>query len=209
MKTEAWFCAIRRDCDAWPPCFVKLSRRRELVRASRAVLLFLCCSVLLLRADGPSPDAVTFFEMRVRPVLVRNCYQCHTESRMGNLQLDSREHVVKGGNSGPAIVPGNPEQSLLIQAVRRTHERIKMPPQGKLKDEEIADLVAWIGAGASWPATAGITVQTPEYAISPQQRAFWAFQPVHKPTLPEVRDKNWAQSPIDRFILVKLEQKGL
>ncbi len=99
-----------------------------------AVSLVVLCSVYPSRGDAASSVSSDLFEMRIRPLLARNCYACHTTSRMGGLQLDTREHVLQGGKSGPAIVPGKPDESLLIQAVRRTHERIKMPPQGKLQD---------------------------------------------------------------------------
>src|SRR5215472_10633592 len=91
-----------------------------------------------------------FFEARVRPVLVKNCFSCHTASRMGGLEMKSRESLVTGGQSGPAIVPGDPDQSLLIQAVRQTHPKLKMPPQGRLSDAEILALTAWIKSGAVW-----------------------------------------------------------
>ena len=94
-----------------------------------------------------SANSVEFFETRIRPLLAEKCFACHTQSRLGGLQIDSRETLLKGGNSGPAIVPGSPEQSLLIQAVSRTHERLKMPPQEKLRDTEIAALSDWIRAG--------------------------------------------------------------
>src|SRR5205814_4046159 len=109
-------------------------------------------------------------------------------------QVDSLDHLRKGGSSGPAIVPGKPESSLLIQAVRRTHERFKMPPQGKLSDEEIASLATWVKMGAVWPS-APATPQSAEYVITPEQRAFLAFQPVRKPAVPEGK----AKSAIDRF----------
>ena len=104
------------------------------------------CAVSLavsLYGAGPAREGDDF-ESRIRPLLVRNCYACHTSSRLGGLQLDSREHLLKGGNSGPGIVPGKPEESLLIQAVRRTHEHLKMPPQAALKPEEVAALESWV-----------------------------------------------------------------
>ena len=101
-----------------------------------------------------SANSVEFFETRIRPLLAEKCFACHTQSRLGGMQIDSRETLLKGGNSGPAIVPGSPEQSLLIQAVSRTHERLKMPPQEKLKDSEITALSDWIRAGAFWPESA-------------------------------------------------------
>ena len=97
-------------------------------------------------------DSTEFFETRVRPVLAKNCYPCHTTSRLGGLQLDSRDAMLKGGSSGqPAVVPGDPDRSLLIQAVNQTHDRVKMPPSGKLSGEQIQDLSAWVKGGAVWP----------------------------------------------------------
>jgi len=145
----------------------------------------------------------------VRPVLAKNCYTCHTESQMGGLRLDSRERVVKGGNSGPAILPGDAEHSLLIQAVSQTHARLKMPPGGKLKDDEIASLKNWVNAGAVWPETGPVIAVKSEYKITPEQRAFWSFQPVHDAAPPQVRHAAWVKGPIDRFILAGLEARDL
>src|SRR5215813_172119 len=159
----------------------------------------------------PSPQAVEFFESRIRPLFVKNCFACHTGARSGGLRLDSRESILQGGDSGAAIVPGDPENSLLIQAVRQTHARLKMPPPGKLPAEEIANLEAWVKGGAVWgdttpPVAAG---KSAEYVITPRQRAFWAFQPVRKPEIPGVKDTAWPANAIDHFILSKLEQKGI
>ncbi len=93
--------------------------------------------------------------MKVRPILVENCYSCHAAMRRGGLRLDSREALIQGGDSGPVIVPGKPEQSLLIQAVRRTNSRLQMPPAQKLNEAEIAALVEWVATGAVWPASGG------------------------------------------------------
>src|SRR6266404_1510798 len=160
--------------------------------------------LLLARLMTAQEPAAEFFESRIRPVLSKNCFACHTTSKLGGLQLDSREHLLQGGASGPAIVPGEPESSLLIQAVRRTHARFKMPPQGKLGDEEIDNLAAWVKMGAVWP-TAPAAPPSAEYAITAEQRAFWAFQPVRKPAVPDVK----AASDIDRFIQAKLQSQGL
>ena len=170
-------------------------------------------SLILLAAPMlRAADPVDFFEMRVRPVLVKNCYSCHTTSAMGGLQLDTREHALKGGKSGSAIVPGNPDDSLLIQAVRQTHSKLKMPPGGKLRDNELGDLSEWVRGGASFGATSGAVaapLKSPDYKITAEQRAFWAFQPVRKSTPPAVRNKAWAKTPIDQFVLGKLELEGL
>ncbi|MFN3326431.1 MAG: PSD1 and planctomycete cytochrome C domain-containing protein [Bryobacteraceae bacterium] len=176
--------------------------------------LLLLPLLLVPSAYGFDPkELAEFFETRVRPVLAANCYACHTQSKLGGLRLDSKEAVEKGGNSGPMIVAGKPEESLLIQAVTHRHERLKMPPTGKLKQEEIENLTAWVKAGAIWPdapATPPASISPEgEYVITPEQRAFWAFQPVRKPTIPKVRDTKWVRNPIDNFILAALEDRGL
>ena len=169
------------------------------------------CQAALLAGVAAGADTGDFFESKVRPVLAKNCYACHTDSRMGGLRLDSADAVQKGGKSGPPIVPGKPDESLLIQAIRQTHARLKMPPGGKLKDEEIAAIAEWVKAGAVWPAGAAPVskVTTPEYVITPEQRAFWAFQPVRKPAVPQVKDAARVANPIDHFVLAKLEAQGL
>jgi cytochrome c/uncharacterized protein DUF1549 len=176
------------------------------VRLRLSILLWFG-SIGLAAADAPE-----FFEMRVRPLLAKNCYPCHSTAHLGGLDLTSRENVLKGGTSGPAVVPNKPADSLLIQAVSHTHARLKMPPSGKLKDEEIEVLRKWVGAGAVWPETQAAVQPAktgPEYVIAPEQRAFWAFQPVRKPPVPVVRNKAWVQTPIDAFVLARLETKGL
>ena len=176
--------------------------------------LWLCAIFLVWVAPAAAQlgDPAEFFEMRVRPLLAENCFACHTDSAMGGLQMKSREALQKGGDSGPAIVPGHPEQSLLIQAVRQTHEQLKMPPQGKLRDEEVAALVTWIRDGAVWPQATQPPVPGREgerYVITPEQRNFWAFQSLRSSSLPEVKNQGWIKSPIDRFILAALEERGL
>src|SRR6185436_18509445 len=137
----------------------------------RALAFF--CGMVVGSASAGAADANDFFETRVRPVFAKNCYGCHTDSKMGGLRLDSSESVKQGGKSGPPIVPGKPDDSLLIQAIRQTHERLKMPPGGKLKDQEIADIAEWVKAGAVWPA--GVPTQAKpagaDYVITAEQRA--------------------------------------
>src|SRR5688572_16362900 len=169
-------------------------------------LLFATTIALSFSAGSPveaQDEATQFFEMRVRPVLAKNCFSCHTSSQLGDLRLDSRESMLQGGKSGPAIVPGEPDKSLLIQTVSHTHERLKMPMQGnKLKESEIADLKAWVLAGAIWPktvASAGPVASGTSYVITPEQRAFWSFQPVRQPPQPTVKNKSWPKSAIDFF----------
>jgi len=159
-------------------------------------------------AVWPQPGGL--FEAKVKPILSRNCYACHTTSELGGLRLDIRDRAMKGGHDGPAIIPGKPDESLLIQAVRRTHERFKMPPSSKLSDEDISILVDWVRQGATWPAeNEGSAKPGASPAITAEQRAFWAFRPVGKPALPAVRREDWARTPIDRFVLEKLERAGM
>ena len=120
----------------------------------RLLILALFCTTVCLPAETPRKGDSDFFETRVRPVLAKNCFACHTSSNMGGLQLDSREHLLQGGKDGQVVTPGDPDNSLLIQAVRQTNERFKMPPTAKLQSHEIEDLAAWVKAGAVWPETA-------------------------------------------------------
>ncbi len=163
----------------------------------------------LLPAIGRSADpaAVDHFEKKVRPLLAQRCWKCHgADKPKGGLRLDSAEGVARGGNTGAVVVPGKPDDSLLIQAVRHAGE-LKMPPKEKLTDREIADLVTWTRGGAIWPATG--PTQPIGARFTPEQKAFWAFQPVKELPTPAVRDAAWARSAIDRFILARLDAAGL
>ncbi len=152
-----------------------------------------------------------FFELKVRPLLARHCFACHTNAKMGGLQLDTRENVLKGGKSGPAVIPGDPDRSLLIRAVNHTDPRLEMPPPGKLTSDEISVLQSWVKNGAVWgdPLSVSAATSSDEYVITPEQRAFWSFQPVREPPLPKVNGRSWVKSPIDAFILAKIEAQGL
>ncbi len=131
---------------------------------------------------------------------------------MSGLRLDSRESMLTGGKRGPAVVPGDPENSILIKAVRQTG-KLKMPMGTKLSDAEIADLEAWVKAGAVWPkADPTLTSKAPtagKYVISPEKKAFWSLVPLKDPAPPAVKDAKWAKSPIDHFILARLEKDGM
>ncbi|MEJ7607456.1 MAG: DUF1549 domain-containing protein [Bryobacteraceae bacterium] len=151
-----------------------------------------------------------FFEMRVRPVLAKNCFACHTSTALGNFKMVSAESIRKGGNSGPAVVPGNPEDSLLFQAVTHKHPKLRMPPQGQLNPEEIAALREWIARGAEWPAADKLAVnEDGGFRIKPEHRQFWSFQPVRKPAIPRPRNRAWIRKPVDAFIVARLEKAGL
>jgi Protein of unknown function (DUF1553)/Protein of unknown function (DUF1549)/Planctomycete cytochrome C len=154
-------------------------------------------------------SGVDFFETKVRPVLVEHCYSCHSrqaKKQRGGLLLDSRAGLLEGGDNGPAIVPGKPAESLLIKAVKHTSDKLKMPRDGKLRPEVIADLERWIAMGAPDPRSDKSVAKGIDYDAA---RKHWAYQPIRKPALPVVKNKDWVQSPIDAFILARLEEKGL
>lgn len=172
-----------------------------------SVIVTLAFSVSSLAASRPDADV---FEEKIRPILAKNCYACHTDNALGGLRLDSRARAMQGGKSGPVIIPGKPDESIFIQAVRRTHERIKMPPSGKLAEPDIAALVNWVKEGAVWPeAAAPAKTSAHDYVITPEQRNFWSFQPIRKYTVPKVKNTVWPANDIDAFILARLEREGL
>jgi hypothetical protein len=155
---------------------------------------------------------IEFFERRVRPVLVNNCCTCHSAdtNTKGGLRVDDRNGLVHGGNRGPAVVPGRPDKSLLLQAVRQTHDKVKMPPNKRLSDREIADLTRWIEDGAAWPRVALPTSLGQHKArYARMRREHWAWQPLRQPKLPPVRDTSWARGDVDRYVLAGMEAKGL
>jgi len=160
----------------------------------------------------PLDAADEFFETKIRPILANNCYSCHASSQLAGLRVDSREALLKGGKSGPAITPGDPDNSLLITAVRQTSDKLKMPMGGKLKKEEVEALTEWVRGGAVWPETPNGAIVAPasgEYVITKEQRAFWSFAPLRKVSVPVVADAGRAQTDIDRFILAALEKQDL
>lgn len=159
-------------------------------------------------ASTPEAVGLEFFESKIRPLLIENCYKCHSaesEKLKGGLLLDSKDGLLKGGDTGPAIVPGNAETSLLIKAVRYADENLQMPPKGKkLSGQQIADLEAWIKMGAPDPRVQGL-----ESKILSSPKTHWAFQPIQNSPVPKVKNKSWAKTPIDNFILAKLDEKNI
>ncbi len=177
-----------------------------------------------LAGDAPDRAEEEFFESKVRPLLVDQCLDCHgREKSKGGLRLDSRGAMLKGAESGPVVIPGKPESSPLITAIRYEGD-IQMPPKGKLKDHEIAVLTEWVKRGAVWPierpdtakgAVASAALSPPPvppsstFKLTQANRSFWSFQPVQSPRAPAVNDRAWPRSDIDRFILKKLEENNL
>ncbi len=163
-----------------------------------------------VRAAGPTGAEVEFFEKKIRPVLVEQCYQCHSAGAKkikGGLRLDTRDALLQGGDSGPAIIPGRPAESLLLRALR--HEgAVKMPPRGQLSQAVIADFARWIEAGAADPrGTADVVKGSASLDIEAGRR-FWSFQPLNEPKLPAVSDPRWPRRRIDYFILQHLDRQG-
>src|SRR5437016_3062986 len=163
-------------------------------------------------AEEPKPEQIDFFEKRIRPVLVERCFKCHSaaaEKVKGDLLLDSREGMLKGGESGkPAVVAGDADKSRLIEAIRYGNDDVQMPPKkagGKLSEGQIADFVAWVNLGAPDPRNGKV----PRSAFHVPRSQHWAFQAPKEPAVPEVKNTRWPQTPIDNFILAKLEENGL
>src|SRR5580704_10634897 len=153
-------------------------------------------------------DGIMLFENRVRPVLTSRCVKCHGAAKQeSGLRLDSKSMARKGGDRGPAIVPGDPEHSLLVLAARRDGD-LKMPPDEPLSPEEIAGLSEWIRLGAPWPAES-VRPSTRSGEITAEERRFWSFQPLAPTSPPNVQDRFWSRTPVDRFILARLDAQDL
>ncbi len=188
-------------------------------KLTSTVLVLLLLGRLAAPAQGFADGETEFFETKVRPVLAEHCYRCHGPKKQEfGLRLDSLQGLLKGGDSGPAIVPGKPDQSLLISALK--HEDYEMPPSGKLPKHVIDNMARWVRTGAPWPDQVNTPTTKPP-TIDPSDH--WAFRTVLKPPVPSVdskshsgsdrspgeADKAWPRNPIDSFILGKLQAAGV
>ena len=175
-------------------------------------LVGLCFSQFALASEASDPEGLAYFESRIRPILVENCYKCHSanaEKIRGGFLLDSKPGLLSGGESGPAIIPGNASQSRLINMVRRHPDFEGMPPKTRLPQSYIDDLVAWVDRGAPDPRTE----EPPRGAVESdfdleERKRWWSLQPVKDPAPPTVRQKDWPSNDYDTFILRKLEENG-
>src|SRR6516164_2378478 len=161
-----------------------------------ALLGLLACAVPARAADPkPTPEQVEFFEKKVRPVLVSQCFPCHSagKKRSGGLLLDSRAGLLKGGDTGPAIVPGDPGKSLLVTAIGY-QDIPKMPKRTKLPDEQIADLTAWVKMGAPWPDDKTVADNTPKPFDLEARKKHWSMRPLAKVTPPQVKYRDWPRN---------------
>jgi hypothetical protein len=179
---------------------------------------FLCIGLVVwanpraLAEDKQPASQDDFFEKSVRPVLSANCFKCHgPEKQENNLRLDSRAAILQGGKTGPAVVPGRPEESLLVAAIRYD-DKPRMPPDRKLTDAEFAVLIKWVKAGAPWPSSKAEIRPEPTRAgktITKKDREFWSFRTIESPAVPKVDNASSPKTAIDFFILAELEANGL
>ncbi len=188
----------------------------QLSRCARFWLLAVGWVVWLTpEAIAESGDAgIEFFEKSIRPVLVKHCYECHSAKAdeggklQAGLALDTKQGLLRGGESGPVIVPGNPEKSLLIEALR--YESYEMPPSGKLPAEVIDSFAKWIAMGAPDPRddAAAPAPRRAAFAITAEDRRHWSFQPVRDTAPPQVANEPWVRDDLDRYVLARLEKEG-
>lgn len=195
----------------------------RLLCRSVALSLLLNISAARLAADenearaeqsdiGATAAEIEFFEKQVRPLFAKHCYGCHSVNAkkvQAGLLMDSRAGLLRGGDSGEAIVPGNPAGSLLIESVK--YESYEMPPKGKLPAKEIQILEQWIAMGAAWPEEAAPTAESsrPEFDLQRRTSEHWVWQPIGSPEVPEVADTSWPRDSLDNFVLAKLDDAGL
>ncbi len=193
---------------------INLSQQRHFL-ARVAILDVLCFlavgSLPSVSAEEPR-QTIEFFESKVRPLLVEHCYECHSEKSKklkAELYLDSREDILKGGESGPAVVPGDPDDSLLMSAV--LYESFEMPPRGRLKDDQIAILRKWIQDGAYWPAepNSANRERAAQFDLETRMQSHWSWKPLAQPRVPDVDQSDWPLNAVDHFVLAKLEAAGL
>jgi hypothetical protein len=177
-----------------------------------ALLTLLACLVSVSAAsaaDDARRSALHFFEKEVRPVLASRCYECHGEKKQSSsLRVDHISHIKTGGDSGPALVPGDPDHSLLIEAVRYTSDDYQMPPKGRLPEKEIAILEKWVRMGAPWPEEQVSRIDVDEFGFTAEDRKFWSFQPLTQPQPPKIASA-WIRNDVDRFIAARHAELGL
>ena len=175
--------------------------------------LAVICSLMSF-AGGPTnvsaDDNRDFFEVRIRPLLIKHCLACHGPKKQeSGLRLDSRSGWTQGGDRGTSIVPGKVQDSLLIKAISHSDPSLKMPPAGKLSTTEISALTTWIQRGAYDPRQLATANTSPKRMSLEQARDFWSFQPIASPVVPKVEHTTWVQTPVDAFIRARLQQRGL
>jgi hypothetical protein len=184
---------------------------RPFDQPSRLVLVVVGLLTGVLAAHGdeqPTPAHLKFFENKVRPVLAENCFKCHGPKKQEHdLRLDSRQAAINGGENGPAVVPGRPDESLMVDAIN--HGELEMPPDEKLPDDQIAALTEWIKIGAPWPRDDQNKMARDDPTFTKSDREWWSLQPVQRPPVPAVNDNNWSKYEVDRFVFKRLSDAGI
>ena len=187
---------------------------------------FSVCMALLLwlasnldAAEKPDHRGLEFFENRIRPVLIDKCYRCHSvgaKKLKAGLMLDHRSRILRGGDSGAAIQPGDPDESLLIETIGYQNADLQMPPKSKLDDTVVADFKKWVALGAPWPEEKAPTrssdiavIEVEGFDIAKRKASHWSWQPITSPALPGVKNTSWSDQAIDGFILAGLEKASL
>src|SRR5262245_1396069 len=175
------------------------------------VVAWLGVAAAIGAAQPPTAEQAALFDKQVLPILKQHCFKCHGDGKVrGGLRLTSRENLLKGGDSGPAITLDKPEASRLLQAINYK-DGLEMPPTGKLPQDKIDVLTRWVKAGAPWTGTAK-TAEAPHPKggeVTATSRNYWAYRPVHRPDVPPVQNAAWVRNPIDAFILDKLQAANL
>ena len=170
--------------------------------------LILSTIALQAMAADMTPDQRSFFESRIRPVLVKQCYECHSQNSKklgGKLLLDAPSEMIAGGESGPTLIPGKPDDSLIIQALR--YDGLEMPPKKRLPEPVVHDFITWVKMGA--PDPRADLPKTAVKTVTKDKAALWSYQPVTNPQPPAVKSGDWPRDRIDRFVLAKMEANGL
>ncbi len=184
-----------------------------MLRSITTWLPLLAISTLQAQEASPDPTKLEFFEKRIRPLLSEHCFACHSADTKaaGDLRVDDLNGLLTGGNNGPAVVPGDPDKSVLIQRVVHAQKRLLMPKEGDpLSEEQVADLRTWIADGVAWPLE-----KLPEdfgkvkASYESKRQSHWAWQPLAKPAIPAVADAAWPLGEVDHFILARLESEEL
>jgi mono/diheme cytochrome c family protein len=202
-QSKGWFCPLSEIVI----CF---DFYRRFARWAGPALLCFIAAVGSFAAE-PSPEHSQFFEAKIRPILVENCQRCHGEKKQsGSLRLDSLAAALGGGDGGPAVVPGDPEKSPMIEAIN--YGGLEMPPDARLKPEQIKLLTEWVKIGAPWPGSsdAPLVPRKTSLVVTDADREWWSFQPVSRSPLPTIQNPtSKIQNSIDHFILNRLAEKGL
>ena len=184
------------------------------LRVTMGIVVLLMGGTVLAESGSAAdsgPAGVEFFETKIRPLLADHCYKCHSADAnaagklKGDLFLDSRAGVLKGGEKGAVVVPGKPEESLLIQAVRYQNKDLQMPPKDRLSAELVSNLEKWIAMGAPDPRAGQVPVIVKKGIDIEQGRKFWAFQPLSHVSPPSVKNEQWVRTDVDRFVLREQE----